>query len=163
MSEPAHDGRSLLQLAISLRLAAQRLANSANRMQEASQHQREQLDRLTLLRDRVVELLAVCRRIADKRQASQKPTAANPLKPLAPPQAAAKPPVPGPPAQNAAAPPAGNAAPKPRLPASAFVEFSNWQEFEKFRRMPPIGDRDLADCDIDALIERLNDDADRRR
>ncbi len=146
MSEAPNDGRSLLQLAISLRLAAQRLAKSANRMQEAARHQREQLDRLTLLRDRIVELLTVCRRIADKQRSGSPP---HPAAPLAPPQAAAGPVAPAPRAQI----------PKPRLPASAFVEFSNWQEFEKFRRMPPIADRELADCDIDGLIERLNDDS----
>ena len=140
MSEPTQDGRSLVQLAISLRLAAQRLAQSANRMQQAAQRQREQLDRLTLLRDRIVELLAVCRRIADK-QPPKAPTAQAP-----PPQPAASPVTPPPRAQ----------VPKPRLPASAFVEFSNWQEFEKFRRMPPIAQREIADCDIDELVRRLN-------
>jgi hypothetical protein len=141
MSEPTRDGRSLLQLAISLRLAAQRLAKSANRMQEAAQHQRDQLDRLTLLRDRIVELLAVCRRIADKQRAGDKPHPAAPARP------------------NAAVPPARLQSTRPRLPASAFVEFSNWQEFEKFRRMPPIAERELAECDIDRLIARLNGDA----
>ena len=144
MSEPTHDGRSLLQLAISLRLAAQRLSKSANRMQEAAQHQRDQLDRLTLLRDRIVELLAVCRRIADKQQAANQPI----------PTTAAPQPTPSP------APPAPRTrVPRPRLPASAFVEFSNWQEFEKFRRMPPIADRELDDCDIDKLVDRLNQDS----
>ncbi len=142
--EPTHDGRSLLQLAISLRLAAQRLAKSANRMQEAAQHQREQLDRLILLRDRIVELLAVCRRIADKHEAASPP--ASP--------AAAPPPAP----QPSRAAPSRAQTPRPRLPASAFVEFSNWQEFEKFRRMPPIGDRELDECDIDELIDKLNSD-----
>jgi len=146
MSDPAppHDGRSLLQLAISLRLAAQRLAKSANRMHEAAQHQREQLDRLTLLRDRIIELLAVCRRIAGKHE-NATPTASA---------APAPPPAPQP---NRAAPTRAQT-PRPRLPASAFVEFSNWQEFEKFRRMPPIGDHELADCNIDELIDKLNGD-----
>ena len=143
MSEPASDSRSLVQLAISLRLAAQRLAQSANRMQQAAQHQRDQLDRLTLLRDRIVELLAVCRRIADK----QSPAA---------PAAQAPPPTP---AASHAVPPPRTQVPKPRLPASAFVEFSNWQEFEKFRRMPPIGENEIADCDIDELLRRLDDSA----
>lgn len=142
MSEPASDGRSLLQLAISLRLAAQRLAKSANRMQEAAHHQREQLDRLTLLRDRIVELLAVCRRLADKQQGGIQEQSSR----AAPPRKAAP---------RAKTPP-HTPAPKPRLPASAFVEFSNWQEFEKFRRMPPIGDREVANCDIDKLIELLS-------
>jgi hypothetical protein len=143
MSEPSQDGRSLLQLAISLRLAAQRLAKSANRMQQAAEGQREQLDRLTLLRDRIIELLAVCRRIADKRGAAAPPAPAVPPKP-------ARPTLAGPPRTQL---------PKPRLPASAFVEFSNWQEFEKFRRMPPIGESEIAGCDIDELIRRLNDEA----
>jgi len=148
MSQPTSDGRSLVQLAISLRLAAQRLAQSANRMQQAAQHQREQLDRLTLLRDRIVELLSVCRRIADKQppQASSGPSTpsaqAAPPKPLTAPTAPA---------------PQGQQVPKPRLPASAFVEFSNWQEFEKFRRMPPIAEGEVASCDIDDLVRRLNE------
>jgi uncharacterized membrane protein len=140
MGEPNEQGHSLLQLAMSLRLAAQRLALSANRMQEAAEHQRQQLERLTLLRDRIIELLAVCRRLADKQ------SEAAPSAPSAP--AAAS--------QGAVPPSPRPEAPKPRLPASAFVEFSNWQEFEKFRRMPPISDAEFAACDLDELIRRLS-------
>jgi len=158
MSEPTQDGRSLLQLAISLRLAAQRLSKSAGRMQQAAQDQRQQLDRLTLLRDRIVELLAVCRRIADKQrpgQAAGPPPAAAPHLPPAP----AKPTSLPPPAKPASPTRPHGQVPKPRLPASAFVEFSNWQEFEKFRRMPPIGQNEIARCDIDELVRRLNGEA----
>jgi hypothetical protein len=135
MSDASDKGRSLLQLAISLRLAAQRLAESANRMQHAATHQRQYLERLNLLRDRIVELLAMCRRLSNSGGApsQQAPSpSANRT-----PRAAAQP-------------------TKTRLPASAFVEFSNWQEFEKFRHMPPISDKELASCNIDELIRQLN-------
>lgn len=138
----------LLQLAISLRLAAQRLADSAARMHQAAEHQRQQLDQLTLLRDRVVELLAVCRRMTEKEAPGQPRVAAAP--------------APGP-RTMAPLPPAFPAQPLPvptqtRLPASAFVEFSNWQEFEKFRRMTPITDQEVESCNIEDLARRLASD-----
>jgi len=115
-------------------------------MQQATSRQREQLERLTLLRDRILELLAVCRRLAHR-----------------PPS---RPQGPSVPASNATqqAPRFPAATPKPlqrgprqyKLPASAFVELSNWQEFEKFRRLPPISNKDIAACDIDELIRRLD-------
>jgi len=45
--------QSLLQLAISLRLAAQRLADSASRIQQAASQQRQYLAKLAELRQRV--------------------------------------------------------------------------------------------------------------
>jgi len=137
MSDSSDRGRSLLQLAISLRLAAQRLAESASRMQQTATNQRQYLERLNLLRDRIVELLAMCRRLTESQAAPHLETPA-PAAPAAPPAQAAAP------------------AAKTRLPASAFVEFSNWQEFEKFRHMPPISDKELASCNIDELIRRLS-------
>ncbi|MFP4055880.1 MAG: hypothetical protein ACLF0G_03305 [Candidatus Brocadiia bacterium] len=143
MSTPNEPAPSLLQLVISLRLAAQRLADSASRMQKATSHQREQLQRLSLLRDRIVELLGECRRLSEKgpgQPSSPPPQEAKPSKPVLPPL----PPRPRP------------REPQYRLPASAFVEFSNWQEFEKFRHMPPISDQEVAACDLDELVRRLS-------
>jgi len=138
----------LLQLAISLRLAAQRLADSAARMHQAADQQRQQLEQLTLLRDRIVELLAVCRRMTEKEAPTQPQAVAPPI--LAPRPAAPASASPGHslhvPAQT-------------RLPASAFVEFSNWQEFEKFRRMTPITDQEVETCNIEDLLRRLASDA----
>jgi hypothetical protein len=145
MSEANSPNPSLLQLAISLRLAAQRLAESAGRMQHAASHQRQQLDRLLLLRDRIVELLGECRRLCESQPPS--PAGSAPARP----GHAALPPTGG----TSAAPRPTPSSPQYRLPASAFVEFTNWQEFEKFRRMPPISDKELTRCDLDELIRRL--------
>jgi len=134
MSDDPEKQRSLLQLAISLRLAAQRLAESASRMQQAATHQSQYLERLNLLRDRVVELLGICRNLSDKDTPSPAPAPS-----VVQPRATAAP-----------------QAPKTRLPASAFVEFSNWQEFEKFRHMPPISEQEMETCDLDELIRQLN-------
>jgi hypothetical protein len=141
MTDDAEKSRSLLQLALSLRLAAQRLAESADRMQQVTTHQRDYLERLSLLRDRVVELLSICRRLTDSPGAAPTPQPAAPIAGAAP----APPPLPT------------SQAPRTRLPASAFVEFSNWQEFEKFRRLPPISEQELASCDMDELIRRLSE------
>jgi hypothetical protein len=140
MSDPAEPNPSLLQLALSLRLAAQRLADSAARMQQAAEHQRQQLDQLALLRDRLIELLAVCRRLGEKDAPAQAKTPAA---------------SPGPASRPIAPPPAQAPQARPRLPASAFVEFSNWQEFEKFRRMPPISEQEVDGCNIEELLRRL--------
>jgi hypothetical protein len=141
MSDNKEQAPFLLQLAISLRLAAQRLADSAARMHQAVDHQRQQLEQLTLLRDRIVELLAVCRRMAEKE---------------APAPALAPAPVPA--LRPATPAPRAPAQAQTRLPASAFVEFSNWQEFEKFRRMTPITDQEVESCNIEDLIRRLATD-----
>ena len=142
---PSDKSRSLLQLAVSLRLAAQRLAESANRMQQAASHQHQYLDRLNLLRDRIVELLGICRTLGQK-------SASPPLTLPSSPSAGAPAPASG----AASAPSPGRPAPsRTRLPASAFVEFSNWQEFEKFRNMPPISDDEMASFDIEDLVRRL--------
>jgi len=136
--------QSLLQLAISLRLAAQRLADSASHIQQAASQQRQYVAKLAELRQRVAELVELCRRLGEKGkgatpQASGRPLKVDgkaelkPLKPKAP------------------------QSPRTRLPASAFVEFSNWQEFEKFRRMPPITDEELASLDVEALLRDLEE------
>jgi len=145
MPDESEKSRSLLQLAISLRLAAQRLAESASRMQQAATHQRQYLERLNLLRDRIVELLTMCQHLTGKDAPAAAPD--HPAR-----EAAASQPAPAPSAPSAAA-----QAPKSRLPASAFVEFSNWQEFEKFRHMAPISDKELDSCDVEELIRRLNE------
>ena len=135
---PSDKSRSLLQLAVSLRLAAQRLAESANRMQQAASHQHQYLDR-------IVELLGICRTLGQK-------SASPPLTLPSSPSAGAPAPASG----AASAPSPGRPAPsRTRLPASAFVEFSNWQEFEKFRNMPPISDDEMASFDIEDLVRKL--------
>ena len=133
--------QSLLQLAISLRLAAQRLADSASRIQQAASQQRQYLAKLAELRQRVAELVELCRRLGEKGKGA----------------------APGPPitidgkAQLKPRGPKAPQEPRSRLPASAFIEFSNWQEFEKFRRMPPITDEELASLDVEALLRDLEE------
>jgi len=136
--------QSLLQLAISLRLAAQRLADSASRIQQATSQQRQYLAKLAELRQRVAELVELCRRLGEKGKGATPQPPGRPLKLDG--KAELKP-------LESNAP----QAPRTRLPASAFVEFSNWQEFEKFRRMPPITDEELASLDVDALLRHLDD------
>ncbi len=146
MSSTPEKRQSLLQLAVSLRLAAQRLADSAGRIQQAASQQRQYLAKLAELRQRVEELVELCRRLGDK----------SPHRPPSPPPPNQKLKIDG----SAALKPLGpkpNPAPRTRLPASAFVEFSNWQEFEKFRRMPPITDEELASLDIEAILRRLEE------
>lgn len=150
MSKPDDPGISLLQLAVSLRMAAQRLAESAGRMQQAASHQRDQLERLARLRDRLVELLAACRQVTEKQGSKPPPPLAKPTQEPLYPRAAAAAPSGGP----RPAKPAGRRG--SRLPASAFVEFSNWREFDKFRRMEPITQEEVAGCNIDELIQRLS-------
>jgi len=129
-------------------MAAQRLADTASRIRQAADRQRDQLERLTSLRDRIAELLAACQRLGHKpgpAQGAPKPTAEAPPKPSAPPTLPS-------PAETLRPLQEGR---RPRLPAAAFVEFSNWREFDKFRRMAPISGEEVAACDIDELLRRL--------
>ena len=146
MSSTPEKRQSLLQLAVSLRLAAQRLADSAGRIQQAASQQRQYLAKLAELRQRVEELVELCRRLGEKghRRPAPPPSPTQNLKIDG--KAVLKPLTPKP-----------NPAPRTRLPASAFVEFSNWQEFEKFRHMPPITDEELASLDIEAILRRLEE------
>lgn len=147
MSDETDDrGRALLQLAATLRLAAQRLADSAGRMQTAAHRQRDQLERLGALRDRIVELLAACRRLTG----AQHPDLPAPAAAHAEADGIALPTAPEP-------TPRQGDAPSHRLPPGAFIELSSWQEFDKFRHMEPITAEEVAACDTDELIRRLSE------
>jgi hypothetical protein len=137
MSDTTGDpGRTLGQLAATLRLAAERLADTAGRLPHAAEHQQEQLAQLRSLRDRIADLLAACGRLTDSAEAPNAPPAPQTL------NAAPGLDVPG----------------LAGLPARTFVEFTTAEEFEKFRRLGPITADEVAACDVDDLIRRLHAD-----
>jgi hypothetical protein len=115
-------GRSLLQLAATLRLAAQRLADDASGLEPHAEPTPEQLDRLEALRRRTRELLAACHHL------------------------------------TGVASPDAQAQQLPPLPPAALVELASWREYDKFRRLRPITEADIAACDVDELIRRLHEE-----
>jgi len=36
-----------------------------------------------------------------------------------------------------------------------FIEFSSYEEFKKFQKMPPINRHDIEECDLDEMIQKL--------
>ncbi|NQT51376.1 hypothetical protein HQ576_04965 [bacterium] len=142
MSERVNDPeRSVLRLAATLRLAAERLAECAGKLRTASGRQKGQFERLAELREQIVDLIAACRHLRDDRTQSTPDADA--------PAAAPRLPV-------LAIPPMESDEPKASLPASAFVEFTSWSEYDKFRHLGPITDEEMEDCDIEELVRRLS-------